>query len=63
MQVESARAVDGADVARVQLSLTQPMRPRVRSSRNLIYVEADLRRNAGVTACGQPGQRTVERDS
>ena len=41
VQVESARADDGAAVARVRLSLTQPLRPRVRSARNLIIVEAD----------------------
>jgi type IV pilus secretin PilQ/predicted competence protein len=41
VQVESARAADGADVTRVKVSLTQPMRPRVRSSRNVIYIEAD----------------------
>src|SRR5689334_3671692 len=41
VQVESAHAVDGADVARVRLTLTQPMRPRVRSTRNVITVEAD----------------------
>jgi type IV pilus assembly protein PilQ len=33
--------VDGADVARVRITLSQPMRPRVRSSRNVIVVEAD----------------------
>ena len=48
MQVESAHAVDGVEVARVRMTLTQPMRPRVRSSRNVIYVEADrLERGAG----------------
>ena len=41
VQVESAHAEDGVNIARVHLSLTQPMRPRVRSSRNVIYVEAD----------------------
>jgi type IV pilus assembly protein PilQ len=41
VQVESARAVDGVDVARVRLTLSQAMRPRVRSSRNVIFVEAD----------------------
>ena len=39
--VESAHAADGADIARVRLMLTQPMRPRVRSASNVIYVEAD----------------------
>ena len=41
VQVESAHETDGVDVARVRLTLNQPMRPRVRSSRNMIYVEAD----------------------
>lgn len=41
VQVESARASDGVDVARVRLTLNEPMRPRVRSARNLIYVEAE----------------------
>jgi len=39
--VENAVAADGARVARVQLTLSQPMRPRVRSARNVIFVEAD----------------------
>ena len=41
VQVESGRSTDGADVARVRLTLNQPMRPRVRSARNVIVVEAD----------------------
>ena len=45
VQVESAQAVDGASVARVRMTLTQPMRPRVRSARNVIYVEADRARS------------------
>jgi type IV pilus assembly protein PilQ len=49
VQVESAHAVDGADVARVRLTLSQPMRPRVHSSRNIITVEADRPEN-GVTS-------------
>ena len=48
VRVDTARAADGADVARVSLTLSQPMRPRVRSSRNMIYVEAD-RPERGVT--------------
>jgi type IV pilus assembly protein PilQ len=39
--VEDGLAADGAAVARVRMSLALPTRPRVRSSRNLIYVEAD----------------------
>ena len=41
VQVESAHAADGVAVARIRLSLNQPVRPRVRSTRNLIVVEAD----------------------
>jgi type IV pilus assembly protein PilQ len=41
VRVENALAADGAAVARVRMSLAQPIRPRVRSSRNMIYVEAD----------------------
>ena len=39
--VENAVAADGARVARVSLTLSAAVRPRVRSSRNVIYVEAD----------------------
>ncbi|HKH69787.1 MAG TPA: type IV pilus secretin PilQ, partial [Vicinamibacterales bacterium] len=41
VRVENSQAFDGATVARVRLTLNQPMRPRVRSARNVIYVEAD----------------------
>jgi type IV pilus assembly protein PilQ len=41
VRVENAQAIDGASVARVHMTLTQAMRPRVRSARNVIYVEAD----------------------
>ncbi len=41
VKVESAQAVDGVSVARIRMTLTQPSRPRVRSARNVIYVEAD----------------------
>jgi type IV pilus assembly protein PilQ len=41
VQVESASAADGVAVARVRMSLTHAVRPRVRSSKNVIYVEAD----------------------
>ena len=41
VRVDSATAIDGAAVARVRVALSQPGRPRVRSSRNLIIVEAD----------------------
>ena len=41
ISVERVRAADGATVARVQMTLAHPVRPRVRSVRNIIYVEAD----------------------
>ena len=41
VRVENTQAFDGSSVARVHLTLNQPMRPRVRSARNVIYVEAD----------------------
>jgi len=56
VRVENARAFDGSSVARVSLDLVQPIHPRVRSSRNVIYVEADRldRAAAGVIANGGP---------
>jgi type IV pilus secretin PilQ/predicted competence protein len=48
LQVENAAASDGTVIARVRMTLDQPMRPRVRSARNVIYVEAD--RLAGTAA-------------
>jgi len=41
LQVEHAAATDGTIVARVRMMLDQPMRPRVRSSKNVSYVEAE----------------------
>ena len=41
VQVESGQAFDGAAVARVRITLRHAARPRVRSSRNMIFVEAD----------------------
>ena len=41
VEVQAGQAADGARVARVRIQLAQPMRPRVRSARNIIYVEAD----------------------
>jgi type IV pilus assembly protein PilQ len=41
VRVESAQSADGVSVARILRTLTQPTRPRVRSQRNVIYVEAD----------------------
>ena len=39
--VENTVAADGSHVARVQLTLSAAVRPRVRSARNVIFVEAD----------------------
>src|SRR5688572_25292415 len=41
VDVETSYAADGARVARVRMTLDQPLRPRVRSSRNVIFVEAE----------------------
>jgi len=41
VQVESANAADGVSVIRIRMTLAQPVRPRVRSARNVIFVEAD----------------------
>jgi len=50
VRVESALAADGVAVARVFMALTEPLRPRVRSSRNVIYVEADRLDRSPVSA-------------
>ena len=50
VQVEAVKDAAGASVARVHVKLLQPMRPRVRSARNVIYIEADrLDRPASTT--------------
>jgi type IV pilus secretin PilQ/predicted competence protein len=41
VQVETGQGNDGVAVARVRMTLNQAMRPRVRSARNVIFVEAD----------------------
>jgi type IV pilus secretin PilQ/predicted competence protein len=41
VQVESSQGADGVAVARVRLTLNQAVRPRVKSTRNVIVVEAD----------------------
>ena len=55
VSVESAVAADGIAVARVSMALTEPLRPRVRSSRNVIYVEADRLDRARTVASGVAG--------
>ena len=52
IQVENAAASDGTVIARVRMTLDEPMRPRVRSARNVIYVEAD--RTASTAATPAP---------
>ena len=50
VQVETTKDASGASVARVHVALLQPLRPRVRSARNVIYIEADrLDRPANMT--------------
>ncbi len=61
VRVESAHAEDGASIARVRMSLTQPIRPRVRSSRNVIYVEAELE-NAAAASAAVNRPSTIIRD-
>ena len=61
--VESGRAADGADVARVRMTLAEPMRPRVRSAGNMIFVEADRpARGFGGDGISVAGPSTVIRD-
>ena len=58
VDVETSYAADGARVARVRMTLDQPLRPRVRSSRNMIFVEAEridgAVKAADVTAGARP---------
>jgi type IV pilus assembly protein PilQ len=62
VRVENARAFDGATVARISVELTQPIRPRVRSSRNVIYVEADRLDKVAAGVIGAAGPSSVIRD-
>src|SRR4051794_29025198 len=41
VKVDSAVAPDGVATTRIRMTLTQPIRPRVRSARNMIFVETD----------------------
>jgi len=47
VKVENAVSPDGTAVARVRITFHQPVRPRIRSSRNIILVEADRITNRG----------------
>jgi type IV pilus secretin PilQ/predicted competence protein len=62
VRVENARAFDGSSVARVSLDLVQPIRPRVRSSRNVIFVEADRLDRAAAGVISGAGPSSVIRD-
>ena len=62
--VDTVQAPDGSSVARVRMTLTQPQRPKVRSARNMIYVEAE-RADAPLSAPGRismAGPSAVIRD-
>jgi type IV pilus assembly protein PilQ len=55
VRVENTTAFDGSAVTRVHLDLAQPVRPRVRSSKNIIYVEADrIDRGMPIDASAMP---------
>jgi type IV pilus assembly protein PilQ len=62
VKVESAVAADGASVARVNVGLAQPGRPRVKSSRNLIILEADRLDLGSSGAISAAGRSTVISD-
>src|SRR5688572_16951318 len=62
VRVESAVSADGARVARINVGLSQPRRPRVKSSRNLIIIEADRLDLATPGAISAAGRSTVISD-
>ena len=62
LRVENGRTFDGSSVARVSIDLAQPIRPRVRSSRNVIYVEADRTDRAAAGVISAVGPSSVIRD-
>ena len=62
VRVENGRAFDGSSVARVSLDLVQPIRPRVRSSRNVIFIEADRLDRAAAGVISSVGPSSVIRD-
>ena len=62
VHVENTRAFDGASIARVSVDLAQPIRPRVRSSRNVIYIEADRLDRAAAGVISAVGPSSVIRD-
>ena len=62
VRVENTHAFDGSSVARVQMTLSEAVRPRVRSSKNMIFVEADRLDRAPATASVPMGPAAVIRD-
>jgi type IV pilus assembly protein PilQ len=62
VRVENGRGFDGSSVARVSLDLVQPIRPRVRSSRNVIFIEADRLDRAAAGVISSVGPSSVIRD-
>jgi len=62
VRVENGRAFDGSSVARVSLDLVQSIRPRVRSSRNVIFIEADRLDRAAAGVVSGVGPSSVIRD-
>ena len=62
VHVDNARAFDGASIARVSVALAQPVRPRVRSSRNIIYIETDRLDRAAPGSISASGPSSVIRD-
>lgn len=61
VQVEAVRGTDGSSAARVRMTLTDVVRPRVRSARNVLYVETD-RVDASRPAISTAGPASVIRD-
>jgi len=61
VDVESDYARDGALVTRVRMTLEHPVRPRIRSARNVIYVEAE-RLDVDSSAVSLTGPSAVIRD-
>jgi type IV pilus secretin PilQ/predicted competence protein len=60
VRIEHARAIDGTSVARIRMTLTDTMRPRVRSARNIIFVEAErLDRRPAASAAAAPTVATA----
>ena len=62
VRVENARTFDGSSVARVSVDLVQPIRPRVRSSRNVIFIEADRLDRVALGVMSGVGSSSVIRD-